>query len=84
MRHLLWLAALLAAITVMVSAPAGFGAPSPCPNGYEQLSIIEAPQGTAVDAAGNNNGFFCQQLAPKKDASPKLVDDKIINIIKKP
>jgi hypothetical protein len=65
----------------MVST-AGVAGPSPGPTGDEQLSIVDAPQGAAVDAARNDDGYVCQQLTPKKDALPKLVDDKVIGNIK--
>jgi len=81
MRHIFWVVAALAAIGVMVSAPAGVGAPSQCPKNYLVMSTVEYPAGASVDdqkAGGNGNGQVCVQQNVKKGAAPKVVDDKAV------
>ena len=73
MRQSIWLAAALAALAMLISAPAGVGAPTACPNGYESHLVTDDPGYPAVDK--NKSGVVCVQLVPKKGAEPRVVDD---------
>jgi hypothetical protein len=75
MRQSLWLAAALAALVTLIGAPAGVGAPTACPNGYESHLVTEDPSYGAVDK--NKSGSVCVQLVPKKGAAPRVVDDHV-------
>jgi hypothetical protein len=75
MRQSIWLVAALAALVMLISAPAGVGAPTACPTGYESHPVTDDPSYGAVDK--NKSGSVCVQLVPKKGAAPRVVDDHV-------
>jgi len=71
----LWPAAIIAALVILVSAPAGVAAPAACPGGYTLTPVGDNQDYGAAD--NNKSGKVCVQTVPKKGAAPKIIDDHL-------